>query len=114
LWQEKLARLSPPTSFKIGIVWSGTYTVPAILRRSSPLKHFFPLADLPNIQLFSLAGAMGRPVWTLLSYSPDWRWMLDRNDTPWYESVRLFRQKTLGDWKGLLLEVKNALADQLS
>jgi tetratricopeptide (TPR) repeat protein len=45
-----------------------------------------------------LAGAMGKPVWTLIAYSPDWRWLLGREDTPWYPTMRLFRQKAPGDW----------------
>ena len=45
-----------------------------------------------------LAGALGRPVWTLLPFVPDWRWGLGREDTPWYSTMRLFRQKTAGDW----------------
>ena len=45
-----------------------------------------------------LAGALGRPVWTLLSVFPDWRWMLDRDDSPWYPTMRLFRQRHAGDW----------------
>ncbi len=45
-----------------------------------------------------LAGALGVPVWLALSYAPDWRWMLERDDTPWYPTMRLFRQHTLGDW----------------
>ncbi len=57
-----------------------------------------------------LAGALGRPVWTLLSYVPDWRWMLDRDDSPWYPSMRLFRQETVGDWGGVVERVCRALA----
>jgi ADP-heptose:LPS heptosyltransferase len=56
-----------------------------------------------------LAGAMARPAWALLPFAPDWRWLLDRSDTPWYPTVRLFRQPALGDWTGAM----NRLADEL-
>jgi tetratricopeptide (TPR) repeat protein len=58
-----------------------------------------------------LAGALGLPVWTLLSHAPDWRWMLDRNDSPWYPTMRLFRQKTAGDWHGVMDEVCAVLSN---
>ena len=45
-----------------------------------------------------LAGALGRPVFVLLKQVPDWRWLLDREDSPWYPTMRLFRQKTRDDW----------------
>ena len=49
-----------------------------------------------------LAGAMGRPVWTLLPFVPDWRWLLEREDSPWYPTMRLFRQTTRKDWTSVL------------
>lgn len=56
-----------------------------------------------------LAGALGVPVWTLLPAAPDWRWLEARTDSPWYPSMRLFRQTRLGDWDGVIDEVRAAL-----
>ena len=59
-----------------------------------------------------LAGALGIPAYVLLSYVPDWRWMLDRADSPWYSSVTLFRQPRRGDWDAALRQVKLELASR--
>jgi tetratricopeptide (TPR) repeat protein len=56
-----------------------------------------------------LAGALGKPVWILLKSGADWRWLLDRSDSPWYPTARLFRQSTLGDWDSVLRDVKARL-----
>ncbi len=56
-----------------------------------------------------LAGAMGKPVWLLLPFLPDWRWMLDRPDSPWYPTMKLFRQKAPGDWDTVIRRVADAL-----
>jgi len=56
-----------------------------------------------------LAGAMGKPVWVLLPFVPDWRWLLDREDSPWYPTMRLFRQPRAGDWDLPMIRIVEAL-----
>jgi hypothetical protein len=56
-----------------------------------------------------LAGTLGRPTWVLLKQAADWRWMEERADSPWYPTMRLFRQRKAGDWRGLAEEVAQAL-----
>ena len=58
-----------------------------------------------------LAGALGRPAWVMIPFIPDWRWLLDREDTPWYPSHRLFRQKTAGDWPEVVARMSDALVE---
>ena len=60
-----------------------------------------------------LAGAMGVPTWIALSHMPDWRWLLEREDSPWYPSVRLFRQPGQGDWASVFREIAEALAQRV-
>ncbi len=61
-----------------------------------------------------LAGALGRPVWAMMTFAPDWRWLLDREDSPWYPSLRLFRQATLGDWDSVLVRMRQALGQRVN
>jgi hypothetical protein len=56
-----------------------------------------------------LAGALGKPVWILLPYAADWRWLIDRDDSPWYPTARLFRQQHPGDWSGVIASVARLL-----
>ena len=56
-----------------------------------------------------LSGALGKKTWVLVSCAPDWRWMLDRDDSPWYPSIKLYRQKNFNDWEGVLQEVMTDL-----
>jgi hypothetical protein len=60
--------------------------------------------------LVHLAGAMGKPTWLLLSHVPDWRWMMDRADTPWYPDVCLLRQPAPGDWRAVFTAAARELA----
>jgi len=59
-----------------------------------------------------LAGALGKPVWVLIPFAPDWRWMLDRGDTPWYPTMRLFRQPRPGAWESVVQSVVGALEEE--
>jgi tetratricopeptide (TPR) repeat protein len=60
-----------------------------------------------------LAGALGKPVWILLPHAPDWRWLLERDNSPWYHSARLFRQAAAGDWRGPLQRIRAKLEPAL-
>ena len=79
-----------------------------LIDRTEDLKDFADTAALvANLDLVisvdsavaHLAGAMGKPVWTLLPFTADWRWLLEREDSPWYPTMRLFRQAARGDWE---------------
>jgi hypothetical protein len=56
-----------------------------------------------------LAGALAKPVWILVTYVPDWRWMLVRDDSPWYPTARLFRQTAAREWDSVLARVHGEL-----
>jgi ADP-heptose:LPS heptosyltransferase len=56
-----------------------------------------------------LAGALGIPTWVLLPFAPDWRWMLHRDDSPWYPTMRLFRQPKPDDWQSVVRSIVSAL-----
>lgn len=111
-----------------GVTWFSLQKGPAAEQLKSPP---FPMVDLANeLQDFSdtaaaiaeldlvisvdtavvhLAGALGKPVWNLLPHVPDWRWLLHRDDSPWYPTMRLFRQLTPGDWGKVMQAVSGAL-----
>ena len=120
---EPLARI-PGVSFVSlqkgqAAVQVGTYSRSLhLFDRTSDLKDFDDTAALiSNLDLViavdtavaHLAAAMGKPTWILLPYSNDWRWLLDRDDSPWYPSVRLFRQERNGDWTPVMKQIVEAL-----
>jgi hypothetical protein len=89
-----------------------------ILQFSSELKDFTDTAALINCldlvisvdtSVAHLAGALGKPTWVLLPYVPDWRWMLNRDDSPWYPSITLFRQSSNSDWRSVFEKLNKAL-----
>jgi hypothetical protein len=61
-----------------------------------------------------LAGALARPTWVALKFVPDWRWLMNRSDSPWYPTMRLFRQTAPGDWPGVFSRLEAALRDLLA
>jgi ADP-heptose:LPS heptosyltransferase len=61
-----------------------------------------------------LAGALGKETWILLPFSPDWRWLTQREDSPWYPTMRLFRQPASGDWDAVFESVTMALKQKIS
>lgn len=67
-----------------------------------------------DTSLAHLAGALGKPVWILLPRIPDWRWLLNRDDSPWYPTARLFRQDDSAAWPGVIARVRDALTEFLS
>jgi ADP-heptose:LPS heptosyltransferase len=56
-----------------------------------------------------VSAALGKPVWVLVEFASDWRWLLDREDSPWYPTVRLFRQRARGDWSDVIDRAAQAL-----
>jgi Flp pilus assembly protein TadD len=72
------------------------------------------LVVAPETAVAHLAGAIGVPVWVAVAAVADWRWMIDRDDSPWYPSMRLFRQTTAGDWDGVFRRMALALEHHLS
>jgi ADP-heptose:LPS heptosyltransferase len=60
-----------------------------------------------------LSAALGKPTWILLPVQSDWRWLLDREDSPWYDSARLFQQHTMGDWHTVLMRMAQVIRTAL-
>ncbi|HEX7970426.1 MAG TPA: hypothetical protein VF502_19540 [Stellaceae bacterium] len=80
-----------------------------ILETAALVTHLDVIVTIDTM-VAHLAGALGRPVWTLLHYEADWRWMLAREDSPWYPTMRLFRQTSPGAWQPVIDRIVAALA----
>lgn len=72
---------------------------PADFRVTASLVGQMDLMIVADTAVAHLVGALGKPTWTLVPYAADWRWLLGREDTPWYPTMRLFRQTRRGDWR---------------
>jgi hypothetical protein len=76
---------------------------------TAAIMHGLDLVITSDTAIPHLAGALGRPAWVALKHVPDWRWMLERSDSPWYPSLRLFRQPAPGDWDSVTTAMAEAL-----
>jgi hypothetical protein len=81
---------------------------------TAALISLLDLVITPDTSVAHLAGGLAQRVWLALSTVPEWRWMIEREDTPWYPTIRLFRQKTLGDWGDVFQRMAAALAQELA
>lgn len=94
-----------PWSSQVADLYNGSLCVLPIAQSLMTLD----LVITVDTMMAHLAGALGRPVWTLLPCPCDWRWMIERRDSPWYPTMRLFRQKRPGDWRPVVRQVEQAL-----
>jgi tetratricopeptide (TPR) repeat protein len=104
-------------SLQIGEPGSGIVDFPMIdlqpsirdLADTAAIMNHLDLVITVDTAVAHLAGALARPTWVLLAYAADWRWLTDRQDSPWYRTVRLFRQTSLGNWDSVVEQVQDAL-----
>src|SRR5207302_26423 len=99
-WDQQIEIIELPRVFRT--------TVPSIPNQV-PYLNVPCDRQLDTMKRAHLAGAIGRPVWTLLPYRCDWRWMMKRGDSPWYPTMRLFRQERPGDWRTVIRQLERAL-----
>jgi ADP-heptose:LPS heptosyltransferase len=113
-----LLRVDGISFYSLQVGDSSSQCGPPVIDWTTDLKDFADTAVLisqldlvitVDTAVCHLAGAMGKPVWILLAYQPDWRWLLDRADSPWYPSARLFRQTQPDDWTQPLNDLKTSL-----
>jgi hypothetical protein len=106
LQQDRAAQ--DPDVTRLGVIALSPHTR-QIADAAAAMLHM-DLIITPDAMPAHLAGTLGRPTWVMLRHDADWRWMRSREDTPWYPTMRLFRQPSPGDWGGVV----QALARELS
>ena len=100
---------SLPDGMAVETLGDGFDAGPQAFLDSAAVMASLDLVISADTAIAHLAGALGRPLWLALKYAPDWRWLLDREDSPWYPSMRLFRQAAPGDWAGLFARMEVSL-----
>jgi hypothetical protein len=123
-WKGRLDRLYPRGFKRVGIVWAGRYfgRAPLINVGAEIQDYDDTMAIMDNLDVVvtvdtsvgHLAAAMGRPAWIMLATAPDWRWLLERSDTPWYPTVRLFRQTVARQWGDVMQHVADGLRERFA
>jgi tetratricopeptide (TPR) repeat protein len=104
---EQLAWL--PAGMKVETLGEDYDAGPDAFLDTAAVMESLDLVITSDTAIAHLAGALGRPVWVALKWVPDWRWLLERADSPWYPTMRLFRQPSRGDWKGVFRAMKDEL-----
>ena len=99
---KRISAVRVPSGLDVADAWLVTHSAPGDLVITS------------DTAIAHLAGALGVPVWLALSFIPDFRWLLDRSDSPWYPTMRLFRQKSRGDWAGVFGEIEAVLRERVA
>ncbi len=112
-------------SLQIGEAAAELDALPQSIRPITAFDKMLPFSDVAaamcgldlivtvDTSLAHLAGALGVPVWMLITYVPDWRWGLESDRTNWYDSMRLFRQPSIGNWQGVVSDVRDAMTTAL-
>jgi FkbM family methyltransferase len=108
---DQLARLPPGAA--IEILGDGFDDGPDAFIDTAAVMENLDLIITSDTSIAHLAGALARPTWVALKYLPDWRWLLDREDSPWYPTMRLFRQETAGDWQSIFSTIEQELRSLL-
>lgn len=103
-------QLSQTTEFTVHDLGECYHSATTLLETSAVLRNLDLVVTIDSA-LTHLAGALGVPVWVALPANPDWRWLLERADSPWYPTMRLFRQSTLGDWTDVFARMANELRE---
>jgi len=112
-----LAEIDGVVLYSLQVGWEGALPL-SLVDCTSPIRDFNDTAALisqldlvvtVDTAVAHLAGAMGKPTWVMLPYAPDWRWMLEREDSLWYPTVQLFRQAEPGQWRDVVRRVAYSL-----
>ena len=104
---EQLAHL--PDGMAVDVLGEAFDAGPDAFVDSAAVMESLDLVITSDTAIAHLAGALGRPVWLALQHVPEWRWQLDRDDSPWYPGMRLFRQQTRGDWSTVFAQMQAEL-----